>query len=385
MTICKNFYSRHLPGFLILLTCAIIAAGCSKQEISGNPPVSEPGSSLGSSPSPVSGAPVKVQAEQAGANTAETVVPGRYLISNYSPSNAGVAEITASPEDPGRYHLSVSVVRGYSHHIGSMESDFVWDGELGRFRLTDEEYEDVDLEFAENSLTVDYEGEGFGGANAEPKGTYYLSNTGAEDAPFLTGLFDLTGLQEAYRHGLSDVYSYELDEEMLLLLVRSRDNEDRSEIAEERLALYDGSSRSLEALGEASEPHMTSNRELLLSLGADEHLIYQVLYKTYNDRLLSLEMGKFDEGRPGFHDTDDYRLSEQEAFYIATGVEGTTRFESNARDENDIGSIFIAEVDSVNEETLTVRFYELVRDGEGEEHIVNTDRLEVNRASGRVD
>ncbi|WP_410770411.1 hypothetical protein [Fontibacillus sp. BL9] len=381
MTIFKKFNYRLLPGSLFLLTCAIMAAGCSTQEMAGNAPVSEPPPL--SSPAPA--APVKVPAQQAAASTAETAVTGRYLISGYSPANAGVAEITVSPEEPGRYHLSVSVVRGYSHHIGSMESDFEWDGELGKFRLTDEGYEDVALELAENSLTVDYEGKQFGGANAEPKGTYYLSNTGAEDAPFLTELYDLTGLGEVYRHGVSDVYSYELDEGRLLLLVRSGNNEDRSEIAEERLALYNASSRSLKALGEASGHNETDNRELLQSLGADEHLIYQVLYKTYNDRLITLEMEKFDEGQPGFHDSDDYRLSGQEAFYIATGVKNTTRWENNTRDENDIGSTFIAEVDSMREETVTIRFDELVRNPEGMEEIVNTDRLEVDLASGKVD
>lgn len=53
----------------------------------------------------------------------------------------------------------------FSHHNGSIEGDFYVDGKNMVF--IDPEYKDVKLLFSDNP------GNDFGGANAEPKGTYY--------------------------------------------------------------------------------------------------------------------------------------------------------------------------------------------------------------------
>lgn len=359
---------RFIAALLLLMAFVIVVIGCSRDKTAGN------------SLAPHSITPDNIAPD----STAANVVPGRYLISDYSPINMGFAEVTAVSEEKGRYHLSLSVVRGFSHHNGTMEFDFGWDADMSEFKPEDEEFKEVSLRFTEHSLTVDYPGTGYGGMNAEPKGTYYLSNSDNKEAPFLTKLYDLLGLPEAYRSGYSDVYIFELDENRLLLLVESQNTLDRNEVAKRHLALYDIPAGSLEDLGEAADYNVAENRDKLQSLGADEDLVYRVLRKSYHDRLIELEMQKFDEGEPGFRNTEGYRLSEQEAFYIATGLKNSTRYVNNARGEDDIGSIFIMEVDRADEATVVVHFYELVRNGEDDEHTATSDWLEVDRASGRV-
>lgn len=359
---------RLISTLLLSLALMIVVTGCSRDKAAGN------------SPAPHSIAPDKIAPD----STAATVVPGRYLISNYSPVNVGFAEVTALNAEQSRYHLSLSVVRGFSHHNGAMEFDFGWDADMSEFKPEDEEFKDVSLRFTENSLTVDYPGTGYGGMNAEPKGTYYLSNSDSKEASFLTKLYELFGLPEAYRSGYSDVYTFELDDTRLLLLVESQNTLDKSEVAERHLALYDIPARSLENLGEAADYNVADNRDKLQSLGADKDLVYRVLRKSYHDRLIDLEMQKFDEGEPGFLNTEEYKLSEQEAFYIATGLKNMTRYVNNARGEDNIGSIFIMEVDRADEATVVVHLYELVRNGEDDEHTATSDWLEVDRTSGRV-
>lgn len=43
-----------------------------------------------------------------------------------NPLNEGIAEVTKTDEDT--YHLQVSVVHGFSHHMGEIDSNFTFDG-----------------------------------------------------------------------------------------------------------------------------------------------------------------------------------------------------------------------------------------------------------------
>lgn len=378
----KSNYGRCLRSLFVLLLlpgAVLLAAGCSQvQETKGEAAANRAAVS-------VSDTVQKVEGTDAGVKTEPSpVVPGRYLIAGYSPANMGVAKVEAMPEGRDGYHLSVSVVRGYSHHSGSLELDFVWDPEISLYKPVESEYKDITLKFTENSLTLDYPGKEYGGLNAEPKGTYYLSSASGADAPFLTRLYDLMDLKAAYRGGNSEVFFYEIDDTRRLLLVRSYGTEDKEVVSEEHLALLDTASDELKNLGESAPNQVADNRERLKSLGANEDLIYQVLRKTYFDRLLELEMKKFDAGESGFRDDENYKLTEKEAFYIATGMEGTTRYANNMRDQNDIGSIFMIEVDSADQNVVTVHFYEAVRNSDEDEHTATSDWLEVNRSTGRV-
>ncbi len=56
----------------------------------------------------------------------------------------------------------------------------------------------------------------------------------------------------------------------------------------------------------------------------------------------------------------------------------------NRRDENNIGTIFVQEVDNSDENTVTIHIYEIVRNDETDTHTATGDWLEVNRRTGRV-
>lgn len=103
-------------------------------------------------------------------STDSTVITGEFIWSWNNPLDYGSASVVK--KGTNTYHLSVNVVTMFSHHNGSIEGDFYVDGKNMVF--IDPEYKDVKLLFSDNSLSVDYPGNDFGGANAEPKGTYYL-------------------------------------------------------------------------------------------------------------------------------------------------------------------------------------------------------------------
>lgn len=304
------------------------------------------------------------------------VITGTFVHSYYSPLNDAVAEVAKLGEN--KYHLKISVARGLSHHLGDIESDFSFDGKT--FLFSDELYKDVTLSFAENALTVDYPNDGFGGFNAEPRGTYYLKNSGAEDAPFLTKLFDAIKLDESYRNGYSDVYTYPLDEHKNLLLLRSRSGADRSFIAREHVVIHHHKKSRFTAVGEVVPSNIDSIRETLKQHGVDEELIYEVTRKTYNDRHKEVLMKRFDDG----NDSETITLTDEEAFFIVTGIEHATHHENNARDENNIGSIFVQEIEHSDDNRVLIRIYEVVRNDETDTHNATSDLLEINRKTGRI-
>jgi hypothetical protein len=138
-------------------------------------------------------------------------------------------------------------------------------------------------------------GTGFGGINAEPKGTFYLRNSGIEDAPFLTKLYDALKLPEPYRHGFSDVFPYYMNKNQQLLL-RNRSSVNRSLIVSESLIVYGSSDKSFNVLGEVDNYNTSKLRKKLENLNNNSSLIYEVLYKDYYDRFIQLLMDKFDNG-----------------------------------------------------------------------------------------
>lgn len=330
-------------------------------------------------------APTKAAAVSPASTTAallqesDNPIIGTFICPYFNDYNNGVAEVTQIGNN--KYHLLVSRAYGFSHHIGEMESDFTLQN--GKVEFADPAYKEVRLTFTENAIHIDYEGEHFGGFNAEPKGTFYLKNSGLDDVPFLTRLYDQLKLPETYRNGFSDVYTYAFGDKQFLL-VRSQSSVDRSMIAVQSLVQYDPASQQFKVLGEVSGEAM--NHELsksLLSMGVEPGLVYEMLNKDYADRNIEVQMERFDNGGNSAI-TGHFKLTDEEAFYIATGVPNATGFQNNTRDEKNMGSIFIIEVHASDEKAVLLHFYEDVRNGEDDRHTATSAWLSVDRQTGRV-
>jgi hypothetical protein len=308
------------------------------------------------------------------------IITGKFMYAWSTPRYSGIAEVTKAGVN--KYHLKVSVVVGFSHHNGEIDSDFTVDGKNIVFSNND--YKNVTLTFTENSLTIDYPGEGFGGANAAPKGTFYLSNSGVEDAAFLTKLYDKIKLSDVYRHGFTDVLTYKLNETQQILLIQSHSSVDRTRIIEKNLALYDSSNQNIDHLGKMNTYFATKLGKKLVDLQIDPELINVLLHKDYADRFIKIQMQRFDNGDQTVLKPDQFKLTDAEAFYIATGIENATSISQNTRNSGDIGSIYSAEVDHSNDKTVTIHIYNLVGKNEQEIHTVTYDWLEVIRSTGIV-
>lgn len=150
------------------------------------------------------------------------------------------------------------------------------------------------------------------------------------------------------------------------------------------LVIYNSSNQSFDLLGEVAWDKMAELRKKLETAKADPELIYQLLHKDYADRFIALQMQKFDQGESVVGDLGNGKLTEAEAFYIVTGIEGETYIEENFRNANNLGSIFITEVDRCEEKTITIHIYELVRNSEEDVHTSTIDWLEIDRATGKV-
>lgn len=331
---------------------------------------------------PTSAATIKPMGEVKSTNSyseSDNVITGTFIYPWSNPLNSGTAEVTKLGAN--KYHLYVSVVHGFGHNIGEIDSDFIDNGK--NFVILNDEYKIVTISFTENSITIDYSGNKFGGANAEPKGTFYLKNSGIEDVPFLTKIYDKLKLTDQYRHGFTDVLTYELKDKQVLL-VRSKSSIRRTQIVAESLVIYNTSNHSLDVLGEVSGLKSLGARKKLESMKADPELIYQLLHKDWADRFIELEMQKFDNGDRTAGDPDKFKLTDAEAFFIVTGIEGATSISNNTRNADNIGSIFITEVDHLDNKTVTIHIYEMVRNDKDEGHTATADWLEVDRSTGKV-
>ncbi|MNJ46757.1 hypothetical protein D3C77_418950 [compost metagenome] len=221
--------------------------------------------------------------------------------------------------------------------------------------------------------------------NAEPEGKYYLQNSGKVDAPFLTTIYDAIQLPEFYRGGLSNVYIYDIDDKPnKLVYIQSYEKSLPEEIMQEYVAIYNPEQGNVELVGELDRYNYSELSSRLREQGVDDDVIYEVLRNDYADRLVTLKMNLIDQGDTAIRDDENFRLSSEQAFYIATGVEGKTAIENNVRDKNNIGSIFIQEVDHLDEDQVTIHLYELVRNSEEDTHTATIDWLEVDRVTGKV-
>ncbi|MDF2935371.1 MAG: hypothetical protein K0Q90_744, partial [Paenibacillaceae bacterium] len=308
-----------------------------------------------------------------------TVLTGTFIVPFYNDYNIGLAEVTDKGND--RYHLLVSRTYGFSHNMGEIESDFTLHN--GKAEFADQTYANVQLSFTENAIHIEYEGIQFGGLNAEPKGAFYLKNAGVEDSLFLSALYDELKLPEAYRNGFSDVYTYMYGDKQLLL-VRSASSADRSRIAEQHLVQYDPVNKEFKVLGEVSGEFMNQKlAKTLLSMDVDPELIYEMLNKDSADRYVEVQVRRFDEGDRSVM-MRTMQLTDEEAFYIATGIPDTVSYQNNTRDKNNTGSIFIMEVDSSDDQAVRLHFYESVRNSEEDQHTATSAWLSVDRQTGRV-
>ena len=297
-----------------------------------------------------------------------------------NPMNSGTAEVTKVTSN--KYHLNVSVVHGFGHNIEEIDSDFIYDGK--NFIMLNDQYQIVNISFTENAITIDYKGENFGGVGAEPKGTFYLKNSGIVDSPFLTKIYDKLKLNDQYRHGFTDVLTYNLNKTQDVLLIQSKSSVDRIQIVTESLVLYNSTNQGLDILGEISSYQNQGLHKKLGNLKASPELIYELLHKAYADRFIEVIMQRFDNGDRTAGDPDKFKLTDAEASFIVTGVEGTQSISDNKRNAENIGSIFKSEVDSSDNKTVTIHIYEMVRNSKDDEHKATADWLIVDRSSGVV-
>jgi hypothetical protein len=315
----------------------------------------------------------ETQQTEAPVAIAPNVITGRFLVGNYSPRYSGIADVSQVGDN--KYHLSMMIVTGLSHHMGEIQSDFSYDGE--RFVFTDDAYKDVALTFTESSLTVDYEEDGFGGMNAEPRGTYYLSHSDNETTPFLESVYDSVDLAEEYRHGSTEILTYVMNEQENVLLLRAKDS---NTSISEHIVIYNHNSKVLSPLGEVSFNNRRNIREQLKAYSLSDEQVYAITRKSYYDRYVEVVMARFDHSLSW----DEFSLTDEEAFYIVTGIPDTTSTEDNHRDDNNRGSIFIQEVDRADEHEVIIHIYEIVRNDEMDTHTATNDRLAVDRLTGSV-
>ncbi|PUA39442.1 hypothetical protein C8Z91_08420 [Paenibacillus elgii] len=307
----------------------------------------------------------------------EQPIEGTYARAGENQLWLGRAEI--SKRDNGIYHLEVNVSNGFAHNIGSLESDFTIAS--GKVKLLNEEYDEVSVTFAENRLVIDYpDSKLFGGHNAEPRGTYYLFKSPI-DPPFLAKLYDAAKLEPSYREGFTDIRTVNADQGKQLLLLQSYSAIHRSNVVSEQVVIYDEHSKEFNVIGEIDTVNRRKVADRLKGFGYSEDLVYLATRKIEFERYQETMMKRFDnEGHPGL----EAPLSEQEAFFIATGIGGVTSHADNRRNEDNIGSIFIQEVSSSDDEKVTIHEYEAVRNGDDDEHTATGNWIRVDRATGSV-
>ncbi|ULO08962.1 hypothetical protein H1230_09410 [Paenibacillus sp. 19GGS1-52] len=307
-----------------------------------------------------------------------SVVTGEFITPWSNPMNNGTATVTQISS--GLYHLEVSVVHGFGHNTGGIDSDFSFNGT--KYVFTNPEYQAVRLTFDERSLNIDYPEDVFGGYNAEPKGTFYLKNSGPTNVPFLKRLYDMLQLQEDYRGYFTDVLTYILSDTEQILLVQTRSSFAADDLFLENLVLFNTVDQRFELLGKFAGWNSNELSEKLVTLQASPELINELLHKQQADRFTELKMEKFDS-LVGF-DPDQINLTKAEAFYVVTGIKNATSVSNNKRDENNIGSVFITEVDHWDDKKVTIHSYENVRNDEEDEHTATTDWLEIDRSTGMI-
>ncbi|MNC20377.1 hypothetical protein D3C75_683230 [compost metagenome] len=121
----------------------------------------------------------------------------------------------------------------------------------------------------------------------------------------------------------------------------------------------------------------------LLSMGVEPELIYELLNKDCADRYVEIQIQRFENGDSSAM-AGTMQLTDEEAFYVATGIPDTASYQNNTRDKNNIGSIFVMEVDSSDDKAVRLHFYEHVRNSEEDQHTATSAWLSVDRRTGRV-
>lgn len=386
----KNLFLRKLTIFISLLalcsgcklttnttSSAPVESGTTTQMATPAPPQA-PAQPPAASEKPKSTAASQTEVLPAKPVAAqEQPIEGTYARAGENQLWQGRAEI--SKRDNGTFHLEVNVTSGFAHNVGSMESDFTITS--GKVKLLNEEYDDVSVTFAENRLVIDYpDSKLFGGHNAEPRGTYYLFKSPI-DPPFLAKLYDAAKIEPSYREGFTDIWTINADQGKPLLLLQSYSAINRSNLVSEQVVIYNESSKEFNVIGEIDTVSRKKVADRLKGLGYLGDLVYLATRKAEFDRYQETMMQRFDnEGHPGL----EALLSEQEAFFIATGIGGVTSHADNRRNEDNIGSIFIQEVSSSDDEKVTIHVYEAVRNGDDDEHTATGNWINVDRTMGRV-
>ncbi|MFC4100803.1 hypothetical protein [Paenibacillus xanthanilyticus] len=268
-----------------------------------------------------------------------------------------------------RYRLYAAV---HLSGVDTVELDaaFIVDGQTVAFQ--DDAYRELSLTLGDDSITIDYPANAFGDPEADLRGTYYLRSAPSDESPFLRALYDSIQLSGTMRQGQLVIHTYPLGPDERWLLLEARDSEGGGTANPPSLVRYRPHT------GQFAPIPWEKALETLRLQDASEAMIYEITHKRYADRYRDVLEDRATREMP-----ENAPLSEQEAFYIATGEHSVTRTEQLRDEPAAAGSRYIQEIDSSDEATVVVHLYELVEDGE-EGHTATVDWLEVDRLTGRV-
>lgn len=286
---------------------------------------------------------------------------GTYARAGASPQGEAVATIEQLGDN--RYRL----------HAGGLDAEFSMEGQVVAFR--DDAFRELSLALDDASLTIDYPANAFGepGADvADVRGIYYLREASSDESPFLRSLYDSIQLSGSLRQGEVVITTYLLDSDERLLLLDWRREEGDAEAEMPVIVRYHP------ATGRFTPIPWDKAQETLRLWNASEAMVYEITHKAYADRYREVLADRAGLGKP-----EDAPLSEQEAFFIATGERSVTRTELIRTEPEAAGTKYIQEVDSADEAAVIVHLYDLVEEGE-EAHAATVDWLEVDRRTGRV-
>lgn len=299
---------------------------------------------------------------------------GTYEYPWRDPLYPGTAKLTHKIDNV--YNLDITVFAGLSFNHGELSFDFTYDGSGFKILNDDPDYQQIKLEFTENSLKIDYENNVFGGMNAEPKGTFYLKNSFIDINDFTKRIYETVELDSYYWDESTNIYTYDGKGDTLVLLIRNKSNKDL-------VASYDTKTKKITSVGELTK-YGEIYEDLYELLDKDLDSLYKVARSDEHERFVDVLIDRHHNQEKNHATDDEVLLTPKEAFYIATNIKDSTGTSTSNRDEKNVGTIFITEIGKVTDQEVIIHFYESERSANGEESKYTTDRLKVNRKTGHV-
>ncbi|WP_144028936.1 hypothetical protein [Paenibacillus tyrfis] len=304
---------------------------------------------------------------------AESIILGRYSIDN--PHVQKYAEAIITQVDSKTYNIDLNTVIGESRNKGKLSGKFIIDS--GVIKFLDSKYADVSLKFNDNKLIVSYPDKyKFGEPYAEPLGTYYLTETSSTSTDgFLDNLFKSIKSDKQLEHNVKVI----ADNGTQLILVETLGADDKT-IIKSDLVIYD-KQKNFNHLGATLPERWDQLKEQLKTYDFWNDAINYALKNQYINRYFSIYLESSDAGNKRTAARGNNWLTDQECFYVVTGIAGKTKYEINNPEGRDGGSILIYEIEKSTKEAVVVHAYEESIEGQS---LKTLDRFKVDRITGNV-